>query len=162
MHNTPVPYFDHVDVATIFIMDIFTSFLPQSALAHLRPRYICQNCQCFQDGIRGPPTQTPSSSQWPADCRGSGLGCQRWGPLTIWAPGTGSVSGIPPSLLGFPWWRGGGGSLISGVYLSVKTLKLNTFGPWKHVDSMLQSWGRPQAITTITLLLGPLQPHLIP
>ena len=40
--------------------------------------------------------------------RGFGLVCRRWGPLTLWNFGPGSLSGTLPGLVGPPGWRGGG------------------------------------------------------
>ena len=53
----------------------------------------------------GPPSQTPSEYQKPADCMGSGIGlCWCWGNLTLWGPIPRSVS-VPPSWVSAPGWK---------------------------------------------------------
>ena len=94
-------------------------------------------------GVRGPSSQTPSASQRPAGCVGSGLGlCSNWGSLILWYRGPGRVSGPPPIIVSDPGWRYAPMIGFRFASVTVTNSQLNTFGPWKRFNYMLQPWGQ--------------------
>ena len=96
---SPIPCSHHVA--------IFLPFSQQYSVPPLRQRLLYRNHHCCQYGVGNPPTQTSSEAQWPADFRGSGLGCWCWGPLTLQYFGSISVSGPQSGPVGPSGCRGG-------------------------------------------------------